>query len=55
MFIETLFQEYRDIETMHQDNINMRDEIEVMRAKYVALKKFAQEKKIMLPPEFESI
>lgn len=40
---------------MNTDNMHIRDEIEVMRAKYAALKKFAQDKKIILPPELESI
>lgn len=54
-FIKTLFQEWRDIESMNTDNMHIRDEIEVMRAKYAALKKFAQDKKIIIPLELESI
>ncbi|EFN87250.1 transcription factor MafG [Harpegnathos saltator] len=46
-------QEYRDMEEMHENNNRMRDEIESWYAKFQALKKFAMEKKIMIPPELE--
>ena len=55
ILIQSFLQEWRDIESMNTDNMHIRDEIEVMRAKYVALKKFAQDKKIVLPPELETI
>lgn len=55
IFIETLLQEWRDIESMNDDNMRIRDEIDVMRSKYTALKKFAIEKKILIPPELENI
>jgi hypothetical protein len=40
---------------MNDDNMVIRDEIDVIRAKYVALKKFANDKKISLPPELENL
>lgn len=46
-------QEYRDMEEMHENNNRMRDEIESWYVKFQALKKFALEKKIMVPPELE--
>lgn len=46
-------QEYRDMEEMHENNNRMRDEIDSWYAKFQALKKFALEKKIMIPPELE--
>lgn len=55
IFIDTYFQEWRDIESMNDDNMVIRDEIDVIRAKYVALKKFANDKKISLPPELENL
>lgn len=48
-------QEYRDMETMQDDNNRMKDEVEALYAKYEALKKFAALKKIPIPPEMESI
>ncbi|KAL7021100.1 hypothetical protein ACKWTF_011756 [Chironomus riparius] len=48
-------QEWRDIESMNDDNMVIRDEIDVIRAKYVALKKFANDKKISLPQELENL
>jgi transcription factor MAFF/G/K len=41
-------QEYRDMEAIQDDNNRMKDKIE-------ALKKFAALKKILIPPELESI
>lgn len=46
-------QEYQDLEEMHDNNIRMRDEIDSWYTKFQALKKFALEKKIMIPPELE--
>jgi hypothetical protein len=40
---------------MNEDNMRIRDEVEVIRAKYIALKKFAHDKKISLPPELETL
>lgn len=48
-------QEYRDMEAMQEDNNHMREEIESWHSKYQALKKFALEKKIHIPPELETI
>lgn len=48
-------QEYRDMETMQDDNNRMKDDVEALYAKYEALKKFALLKKIPIPPELESI
>lgn len=48
-------QEWKDIEMMNEDNMRIRDEIDILRGKYVALKKFAHEKKISLPPEMEAL
>ncbi|KAG5672967.1 hypothetical protein PVAND_003053 [Polypedilum vanderplanki] len=48
-------QEWRDIEAMNTDNMAIREEIEVIRAKYTALKKFANDKKIALPIELENL
>ncbi|KAL6259588.1 transcription factor MafG [Pogonomyrmex barbatus] len=48
-------QEYRDMEAMQEDNNRMREEIESWHSKYQALKKFAQEKKIIIPPDLETM
>lgn len=40
---------------MNEDNMRIRDEVDIIRAKYVALKKFAHDKKITLPPELETL
>ncbi|XP_063990605.1 transcription factor MafK isoform X1 [Diachasmimorpha longicaudata] len=48
-------QEYRDMETMQDDNNRMREEVESVHAKYMALKKFAMERNIPIPPELETI
>ena len=48
-------QEWRDIEKMNEDNMKVRDEIEMFRERYIALKKFAHDKKIVIPQEFESL
>ncbi|CRL06031.1 CLUMA_CG018913, isoform A [Clunio marinus] len=47
--------EWKDIEMMNEDNMRIRDEVDIIRAKYTALKKFAHEKKISLPPELENL
>jgi len=44
--------EQTDIETMVSDNQNVRDEIEALQSKYDALKKFAMQKKIVIPYDF---
>lgn len=48
-------QEYRDMEVMQDENNVMREEVEGLHAKYLALKKFAVHKKIPIPIELESI
>ncbi|XP_015113484.1 transcription factor MafK [Diachasma alloeum] len=48
-------QEYRDMESMQDDNNRMREEVESVHAKYMALKKFAMERNIPIPPELETI
>lgn len=48
-------QEYRDMEVMQDENNVMREEVEGLHAKYLALKKFAVLKKIPIPIELESI
>lgn len=53
--IENFLQEWKDIESMNDDNHRIRDEVEVLRHKYDALKKFAHSKKIALPPELENL
>jgi len=40
---------------MNDHNLRIREEIDVLRAKYEALKKFAHGKKIALPPELDSL
>lgn len=47
--------EWRDMETMGQNNQKIRDETELLKQKYEALKKFALQQKIPLPPELETI
>ncbi|XP_047999828.1 transcription factor MafK-like [Leguminivora glycinivorella] len=46
-------QEWHDMELMQEDNNRIRDEIEALRSKYDALKRFAVMKNIPLPPELE--
>jgi transcription factor MAFF/G/K len=46
--------EFRDMETMADNNNKMREEIDALHNKYVALKKFAAEKCIPLPPELDA-
>lgn len=40
---------------MNEDNMRIRDEIDVIRAKYAALKKFAHNEKISIPQELENL
>ncbi|XP_058464351.1 transcription factor MafK isoform X1 [Malaya genurostris] len=46
-------QEWRDMEDMHENNLKLKDEVETMRSKYEALRKFAISNKIPLPPELD--
>ena len=48
-------QEYRDMETMSDNNKSMREEIAIWHSKYQALKKFAMENKIQIPVELETL
>ncbi|XP_008551696.1 transcription factor MafG [Microplitis mediator] len=48
-------QEIRDMELMQENNELMRTEIQSWHAKYLALKKFAAERKIIIPHELETI
>lgn len=48
-------QEYRDMEYTQEENARMREEIQSWHGKYIALKKFAAEKKIHIPPELETM
>ncbi|XP_053687853.1 transcription factor MafK isoform X1 [Sabethes cyaneus] len=46
-------QEWRDMEDMHDQNTKIQEEVETMRSKYEALRKFAISNKIPLPPELD--
>ncbi|KAF7989365.1 hypothetical protein HCN44_008039 [Aphidius gifuensis] len=48
-------QEYRDMEAMQEDNNRMREEVQAWHGKYQALKKFAMERKIVIPPELQTM
>lgn len=48
-------QEYRDMEMMQERNNQMREEVESWHAKYQALKKFAAERKILIPLELQTM
>merc|ERR1712140_139730 len=45
--------EFKDLDFVQEDNGQMREEIEGLHKKFEALKRFAQQKKIMIPPELE--
>ena len=45
--------EYEDIDHVKEDIIRMQEEVDGLHRKYEALKRFASQKKIRLPPEFE--
>uniref|UniRef100_U5EQV4 Putative transcription factor mafk n=1 Tax=Corethrella appendiculata TaxID=1370023 RepID=U5EQV4_9DIPT len=47
-------QEWHDMEALHDENNRISDEVESLKGKYEALRKFALSKKIPLPPEFET-
>lgn len=47
--------EWRDMEQMSIDNQRLRDETETLKSKYDALRKFAVQQKIPLPPELEAL
>ncbi|KAM3968758.1 MAF bZIP transcription factor K [Aphomia sociella] len=46
-------QEWHDMEMMQEENTRIREEIDALRGKYDALKRFAIMKNIPLPPELE--
>ena len=45
--------EYKDLDFVQEDNSQMRKEIEGLYKKFEALKQFAQQKKIGIPPELD--
>ena len=45
--------EYKDLDFVQEDNAQMREEIEELHKKFEAIKRFVQEKKIMVPPELD--
>lgn len=46
-------QEWRDMEVMQEELITMKDEMNGIRGRYEALKRFAATNKIHIPPELE--
>ncbi|CAH0563463.1 unnamed protein product [Brassicogethes aeneus] len=48
-------QEWRDMETMQDEVHSMRDEMNTIKHRYEALKQFAINNKIPIPPELENI
>ena len=48
-------QEWRDMETMQDDIKHMKEEVNGIRTRYEALKKFAINNKIPIPSELENI
>ncbi|XP_041985968.1 transcription factor MafK [Aricia agestis] len=48
-------QEWHDMEAMQEENTRIREEIEALRSKYDALKRFAIMKSIPLPAELEML
>lgn len=48
-------QEWKDMETMQDTIITGKEEIKNVSMRYEALKKFAKENKIAIPPEFETL
>lgn len=46
-------QEWRDMEKMQEDIARIKEEINSVRSRYEALKKFAHVNKIPIPPELE--
>lgn len=47
--------EWRDMETMQEDIVHMKEEVNSIRARYEALKKFAINNKIPIPSELENV
>lgn len=48
-------QEWRDMETMEDNIVSMKEEVTNVAVRYEALKKFAMDNKIPIPPELETI
>ncbi|XP_071445051.1 transcription factor MafK [Hetaerina americana] len=48
-------QEYQDMENMQESNNKMREDIEALHSKFDALKKFAIQKKIAIPPDLMTL
>uniref|UniRef100_A0A182NDI1 BZIP domain-containing protein n=1 Tax=Anopheles dirus TaxID=7168 RepID=A0A182NDI1_9DIPT len=46
-------QEWRDMEVTHEETGRLQEEVDSLRHKYEALRKFAISKKIPLPPELD--
>lgn len=48
-------QEWKDIESMHDDLKEMKNEITILKNRFEALKKFAINNKIPIPPELQTL
>ena len=51
--ITVVFAHFLSLSTLQEDNVQLREEVEGLHRKYEALKRFAAQKKIRLPAEFE--
>ncbi|XP_014215933.1 transcription factor MafG [Copidosoma floridanum] len=45
--------EYKELERMQEDNVRSRKEIDTVHSKYMALKKFAAEREMVIPHELQ--
>ncbi|KAF5277212.1 hypothetical protein FQR65_LT03918 [Abscondita terminalis] len=48
-------QEWKDIEAMHDDLLEMKNEVNILKNRFEALKKFAITSKIPIPPELQTL
>ncbi|KAK5641322.1 hypothetical protein RI129_009869 [Pyrocoelia pectoralis] len=48
-------QEWKDIEVMHDDLQEMKNEVNILKNRFEALKKFALNNKIPIPPELQTL
>lgn len=48
-------QEWKDIEMMHDDLQEMKNEVNILKNRFEALKKFALNNKIPIPPELQTL
>lgn len=48
-------QEWKDIEVMHDDLQEMKNEVNILKNRFEALKKFALNNKIPVPPELQTL